>query len=420
VPWPQGGDACSDRFGVRIARGQLLCQIDVRWCYFQSFNFLIRLRDSYRADDIWQWVGRTYRDIFMPAIGERWERGIWASNQLRGHTIEPGHTPDAMRLGGIQALGRTVIESHSPTTKIIENRFNFFQTACADIPGQIGRSRGEMERETKLWMECRDGRRDPRHHFLSFDEACAQIEARMQWVNHEPMEGAIYRGVPAEGYLREIGERDDLRKLSPEQTYLFSRNLRTTTCTKAHALVRPQKNGNRTALWFHAEQLYRHEGERLAVYLDHECPEEGAVVVPIRAGRPAEPIACELVDGCPQFALGLDVEGGAAAQRMLDAQDRRQAFENAVVSEYRAIGLGNRRIARTRSVSDGAGNRAEVSTSPYPSGRGERPRNQDARRDSVPSPARSRTPQPTLSENADYMAALERKFAEENPGVGIT
>ena len=43
------------------------------------------------------------------------------------------------------ALGLKVITSQSPTTKIIENRFDFFQTICATIPGQIGRTRGEME-----------------------------------------------------------------------------------------------------------------------------------------------------------------------------------------------------------------------------------------------------------------------------------
>ncbi len=144
VEWPWGGDPCSDRYGVRIARGQNLLQIDVRSLFFQSFCFLVRLRDSYRADDIWQWVGNSYRDHFVPAIGERWERGIWASNKLRGVPIEPGHTPNEERLGGITALGRRVIESQSPTTKIIENRFNFFQSVSSTIPGQIGRSRGEM------------------------------------------------------------------------------------------------------------------------------------------------------------------------------------------------------------------------------------------------------------------------------------
>jgi hypothetical protein len=77
VDWPFGGDKCSEKHGVRIARGQNLLQIDVASLRFLSFNLLVRLRDSYRAADIWSWVGQSYRDLGIPEIGERWERGVW-------------------------------------------------------------------------------------------------------------------------------------------------------------------------------------------------------------------------------------------------------------------------------------------------------------------------------------------------------
>jgi hypothetical protein len=419
VDWPMGGDPCSDKFGVRIARGQLLCQIDVRSLYFQSFVFLIRLRDSYRADDIWQWVGQSYRDIFVPAIGERWERGIWASNKLRGHAIEEGHTPNAQRIGGLQSLGKTIIESHSPTTKIIENRFNFFQTACSTIPGQIGRSRGEMERENKLWTECREGRRDPRKHFLSYAQACEQLEGKMQFVNHEPMEGMLYRGVPADLYNTGVTERgDELVRLAPEQTYLFSRDLRFITCSKAHAMVRyTAPEGGRRAWYFHHPDLYKHEGQRLAVYLDEECPGNGAVVIPIRPGRKPEPIACELVEGMPQFALGLDMECGPGAQAMVDASLRRDRQNAAVRSEYRAIGLAGRRLAKTSQARDGAGRSTTVEQLTHTDGRGDRPKKLEHSR--VPDRGASSNPQP-LSNDADYMRQLEEKFREAHPDLAIT
>ena len=434
VDWPQGGDPCSDKYGVRIARGQLLCQIDVRSLYFQSFCFLIRLRDSYRADDIWNWVGQTYRNQFVPAIGERWERGIWSSHKLRGHPIEPGHTPDEMRIGGLQALGRRVIESHSPTTKIIENRFKFFQAVCRTIPGQIGASRGEMERETKLWMECAQGRRDPRTHFLSYEQATEQLEAKMQFCNHEPMEGTLYRGVPAELYSTGLAERDDLKPLAPEQAYLFSRDLRWATCNKAHAQVRyTLREGGRRAWWFHHEQLYKYEGRKLAVYMDEECPEQGAVVVPIVPGKKPEPLACELVDGMPQFALGLDLECGPGAQAMIDASLRRDRQNHAVRSEYRAIGLAGRRLAKSSALRDGAGRSIEISSGGSPTGvpagpthseelashdaarRGGSTRTKAIREAS--GPTRGTAP---LSDNADYMSRLEAQFLEANPGVEVT
>lgn len=368
VPWPWGGDPCSDKFGVRIARGQNLIQIDVASLYFQSFLFLIRLRDSYRADDVWQWIGQTYRDIGMPHIGERHERGIWASKQIRGVALEDGHTGNEKRLGGITELGRRIIESHSPTTKIIENRFNFLQTVMATIPGQIGRSRGEMERENKLWTACRNGYTDPRKYFLSYEECCNQIEAKLAFVNSEPVEGTLYHGVPAEIYSQGITARP-MEKLAPEKTWLFERDQRETTISKGHALVRYTTPEGRRAPWyFHNDNLWRHEGTPVHVYFDTLNPAAGGTIV-ARANcgktKAGDVLGhADLVDGCPQFALGLQLEGGRGSEAAMDSMERRAAFNNAVRSEYRALGLGSRRLARVSQVNDGQGGIATVSSVP--------------------------------------------------------
>jgi hypothetical protein len=419
VEWPWGGDACSDRYGVRIFRGQNLMQIDVRSLFFQSYTFLVRLRDSYRADDIWQWVGHSYRDHFVPAIGERWERGIWASNKLRGFPIEPGHTSNEQRLGGIAALGRRVIESQSPTTKIIEHRFNFFQTVCSTIPGQIGRSRGEMERANKLWTECREGRRDPREHFLSFNELSDQIEKKLHYVNHEPVEGLVYHGVPADMYARGIAERgEELRPLAPEHGYLFSRDRRETTCNKGHAMVRyTRPDGTRGGWWFYHPDLFRWQGEQVAVYFDKECAQAGATVVPLRPGiKNAAPLHCEFIDGCPQFTLGLE----ELAPEMADALGRKKAFMDAVRSEYRAIFPDGRKRARVATVQDGTGQSATITNGliSHDAARsgglartkgirqaGERPATRETAI-ALPDPA--------------YVRRLEEQFLEAHPGIGIT
>jgi len=421
VDWSWGGDPCSDRYGVRVARGQALTQIDAASCYFPSFCFIVRLRDSYRADDIWAWVGHTYRDMYVPAIGERWERGIWKSNKLRGVPIEAGHTPNEERIGGIQALGRRVIESQSPTTKIIEGRFNFLQTISAVIPGQIGRRRGEMERETKLWMECRDGRRDPRKHFLSMPEICNQMEAKMHFANHEPMEGLQHHGIPAEIYKRGLEERADvLKPLSPELGYLFCRDLRWSHASKGHALVRyTNPDGRRAGWYFYHPELFRYEGEKLAVYMDEQCAGAGATVVPIRPGAKAAPMHCELVDGLPQFALGLDLNGGRGAQAAIDGLGRRKAFMDAVRSEYRALGVGSRRIARVGSVQDGAGGSATIEQ--RNSHQHEKPARgrKAADEESTPGLSGSSRRSAPLSSDTDYMRRLEDQYREANPDLVI-
>lgn len=42
VPWPWGGDKCSDRYGVRVGRFQLLCGVDDASHYCPAFQFTMR------------------------------------------------------------------------------------------------------------------------------------------------------------------------------------------------------------------------------------------------------------------------------------------------------------------------------------------------------------------------------------------
>ena len=367
VPWPWGGDPCSDKYGVRVARGQNLLQCDVASLYFPSFNFLVRMRDSYRADDIWQWVGQTYRDVGMPRIGERWERGTWQSRKLRGDSeavIEAGHTDEALRLGGMGALGLRVIVSQSPTTKIIENRFNFFQTICSTIKGQIGRKRGEMEEMNKIWTACRNGHRDPREYFLSFEEVCDQVEQKLHYVNSEPVEGNLYHGVPAAMWKEGI----EANPLKPNRGFLFSRDKTQITASKGHVCVRKSApDGRRGAWWFHHEELYRYDGMKCAVYYDQYCLEAGATLV-IAEGRHAGKVlgGAELVEGCPQFAIG-----GEDIITDLTGINRKRGFMDAVRSEYRSLGLGGKRLGRVARSDDGAGRRVEISSQSRSSNRSE-------------------------------------------------
>lgn len=362
IDWPWGGDPCSDRYGVRLARGQLLTMIDVGSLFFPSFTLLVRLRDSYRADDIWQWVGQTYRDIGMPAVGERWERGIWQANQLQGTPISAGHTEQERRLGGLRALGVEMIVSQSPTTKIIENRFRYLQRSQATIPGQIGASRGEFEAANRLWTACRNGQRDPRNHFLSHAEVLQQIERSFHDVNSDPVEGALYHGIPAELWLNGGGEQR-VRRLTPEQTYLFSRDRKEVTVTKGHAMARfTRPDGSKGAWWFHHPELWRHEGRKVALFMDKEAAQAGATVVHAQGPLAGQVIGhAPLVEGCPQFALGVDMEGGRGSTAMLGALDRQKAFTGAVRAEYRALGVTNT-LARGSRASDGAGRSTLVET----------------------------------------------------------
>jgi len=88
VEWePDGTDPCAEKFGVKLLRGQLLVNLDVGSQRGLSFELLARPHDAYRADDIWAWIGRDYREIGLPRFGERMERGIWEAKAIQTQAL---------------------------------------------------------------------------------------------------------------------------------------------------------------------------------------------------------------------------------------------------------------------------------------------------------------------------------------------
>jgi len=79
VPWPYGGDKCSDRYGVRVGRFQLLPIVDVRTRFCPSWHFVIRSQSSYRGEDIVALFGQAFGSVGVPQI-VRLERGSWESH----------------------------------------------------------------------------------------------------------------------------------------------------------------------------------------------------------------------------------------------------------------------------------------------------------------------------------------------------
>ncbi len=349
VPWPWGGDPCSDRFGVRICRGQLLVGLDVGSQRFTSFHLVARPQDSYRADDIFQWVGHDYETIGKPRIGERLERGIWEAKKING-VIRPdfdpnSHTALEKRIGGLAALGVARITSCRPSGKCIESRFNILQRAMAFIRGQIGRKRGEFERETSLWMKCKAGTRDPREYFHNFSEMLELIEEALRYCNGEPIEGTKFHGVPDELWFNSIAEAP-LQTVPPEKLWVFARDLSEITIRKSYVCIRKRAEDRRqVAWWFTSPELWRHEGKRVRVFYDSFAPEAGATIVDYADNLIAR---ADFVEGCPQFSLSADARDEASSERY-------KAYKNAVVSEMRTIDLDPAKRRRMSKISDGAG-----------------------------------------------------------------
>jgi hypothetical protein len=187
VPWPWGGDRCSDRWGVRVGRFQLLAGIDDATDFCPGFSYVIRMRDSYRAEDVVAAMFRTWRSAYMP---ERvvLEGGAWQSERAMAFIRESG-------AGWESARGR-------PHSKLIEGFWHRLWTPLSERScGQIGRYRGEMEREKDLWMRAQAGSLDPRRAFPALAEALDAIEWSIGYVNQERVESREYGAwVPAEAH----------------------------------------------------------------------------------------------------------------------------------------------------------------------------------------------------------------------------
>lgn len=191
VPWPRGGDRCSDRFGVRLIRGQLLACVDSASGFCPHYSFVVRERDSYTAGDV------------CAALWSAWQaHGVPAGTVLEGGSWQAARTAELCRRGGtdiISAKGR-------PTQKLVERFFGQLWTVHAGLmpDGHIGRFRGETWKESKDAMAVRDGRLDPRRIFPSLPAFLGGLDKAIDIVNRTETVSRTYgRWVPAERFASE-------------------------------------------------------------------------------------------------------------------------------------------------------------------------------------------------------------------------
>jgi hypothetical protein len=397
----------AERFGVRTLRGQLLVMIDVGSQRILGFLLLARLKDSYRAEDIWSWFGQIFRDVGLPRVGIRLEQGIWKSKEIHGLPVIDHTWTGERRIGGLSELGVRVIPSYSPKTKSIENLFNNLQKVLGCTGVQVGRQRGEFEKATKDYLACRTGRKHPADcGFLHADELVKRITNACMFLNGDCREGEVYKGIPDELWQREVadlgtsgesahqqigsqrdvtnavstlgeGQRslgDDLRKpivpsphslrqLDPAKSWIFMREKRPLTIR--NGMVRAKYDEHECSYYFTNPELFATlgRGYRVIVCFDPAMPEQGAVIFNREAGARDHTDAgageflgiAELVDRVPQYSAldNFDDDLGYERRRRFTAQCRKT---------YRAIPLPGRRGAAATTVRDIRGNEARVET----------------------------------------------------------
>ena len=181
VPWPRGGDACSDKFGVRVARFQLLLGLDCATDHVAGYAFVCRASDAYGAVDVvralysvWSRNGYAPAEVVM-------EGGSWQADRTRRFL-------DAAGVRCISAKGR-------PNQKLVEGFFNRLWTTMSwKLPsgGQVGRFRGEMTMETRRFIAAQAGRLDPRGVFPSYEEFHKALAESIDYLEDEWIESRQY------------------------------------------------------------------------------------------------------------------------------------------------------------------------------------------------------------------------------------
>jgi hypothetical protein len=309
VPWATNDDY---PFGVKLLQGQLLRIIDVATQDPVGRVLIAREKSSYRASDIWSWVGFMADDIGLPRLGFQMERGSWDSTLLQGKAVmgsiegesDPGDVSQERRVGGLRQLPSNVTTWHKtklpdypfqknlqtwtsflPKSKSIEAYFDRVQALEGCLYGSLGRDqmRRPYEKAKKLFQQCsRPGAKiDPREHFLSGTEIMARLNAMDDFLANEPMEGEVFKGIPRQKFQQAVAEFP-LFKMPEESRWLYQRDWKALTITKGWARVRltDAMSGERYSLHYINPRIFAEiEGRDVLVYYDRENFEKAAQIV---------------------------------------------------------------------------------------------------------------------------------------------
>lgn len=268
VPWSRGGDPCSERFGVRVARFQLLMATDCATDAITGYSFVMNSNDSYGAADvtaamyyIWAANNQAPREVVL-------EGGAWQSDK----------TKRFLELAGV----RMISAKGDPGQKLVESIFNRLWTILSlalPAQGQIGRVRGEMKKETQEWLDCRAGKKNPLEFFPTLVEFRRALRQAIDYHNGKLIDSRLYgRWVPATEYL----------KRKPETMLPVPASLRR-EALPADKVVTLKLNGCASVRWdsphglphnyvFATEDLYKYGKAKVRVQFDPMQIREGAFI----------------------------------------------------------------------------------------------------------------------------------------------
>jgi hypothetical protein len=307
APWTRGGDECSKKYGVRLARFQLLLRTDAAtdYIYPDGWAVVLRFTDAYRASDAvaammaaWTSQGFCPRECVH-------EGGIWKSDRMMRFLTACGVEP-------ISAKGR-------PNQKLVEGVINRFHTQVSLYmkgKGYMGRFRGSDAAGTRDWLACRAGKKDPRTCFPSYEQALEIIRAAIAAHNRKPITSRVYgdRWVPEVRICvnadKKILHESPFNTLPPPHISLR----RLVMPVQAELTLKPNgvittmqdsPDGDKHQYAFAARDLFKFAGKKVIVQFDPERIDLGAFVSLVSTGEViAECVQC--ISRAPQLGEGLE------------------------------------------------------------------------------------------------------------------
>lgn len=263
IPWPWGGCPCSDKFGVRLGRWQTLIVHDDASSFVPFVSSVFRWQQSYRATDAASCIYRAEREI---ACFDRWviEGGVWQAKR----TLEI--------LGGrfYSAKGR-------PNQKLVENFIGRLWNIMAGELGDVGRYQAEMATESKLYVDARQGRVDPRNHFLSLSQGQAALYRGIQYLNERRLESKEYgKWIPQERWEADLKESP--REARAESDFLIMPVAKVLTVSNDMVSTTEDGPHGMPMVWrFTAPWLAEFRGRRVCLYFDPQSdwPVQGTITL---------------------------------------------------------------------------------------------------------------------------------------------
>jgi hypothetical protein len=251
IPWPWGGCPCSDKFGVRLGRWQTLIVHDDASSFVPFISSVFRWEQSYRATDAASVILRAETSVCQ---WDHWsiEGGVW----------------QAKRTLAILA-GRFISAKGRPNQKLVENYIGRLWGIMAEQSGDVGRHRGEMKSASDLYIRCRQGREDPRKHFMSLTPAQEQLYTAVEYLNEKRIRSRTYgEWVPKSRWESDMEEAPHpLRNVAEDFLIMPAAETRKVR-SGMFKLTMDGPQGIPMVWTFAADWLYQYEGRHVTAYFD--------------------------------------------------------------------------------------------------------------------------------------------------------